>query len=549
MLPARRLRARPNVGPVNNAQVNQNDRLLVNLPREILYMIASHMDNDSIDRLTQTSRRLQQYIGPRCWERVEVSCTNEAEKDDMIWQLENCLAGTQKATLAANDAYRPHTVSNSNVIPHCARHVREYIINGDDEEALYRDDLCRSWVEVTLNNFTNLRVLETCCLDQLIAGRIAALPRLHALALINCYSLDATPVEMNQITGLVHLCVYNVERARFGQDNGQTLSMLRGSATTLRSMELFHFHHECSESPIVAMGNIDFRLTALEFLIMCRFCDREAQAMLRVVDFPSLTELHIYQPPDDLIPFFRALQNLFIFADEPKLQAVELDLNRTNTRQMYNAQRRWLTSFNTLESLRLDRWNPQDGDASLIPGAISGHRGMRKLIFSHRDRERDGVFSIPILSPESVTHLAWRLPELRWFEFAPDQEDLFETGRALSRLSKLEFLRCRLKKSESSDFVFGMFTQILRGFLRELGPGETWEERYSLRLVQAEDEETQYDVASRLPEPWGKKRIITDATTRKSVRIRRAAEIDPAFVEDSDPVWVDKVSRDLRVFR
>ncbi|TLD31366.1 hypothetical protein PspLS_03068 [Pyricularia sp. CBS 133598] len=556
MLRARRLRARPSVEPINGATVDPNDRLM-SLQLEILDMIVGWLDDASVDRLTQTSRSLQALVGRRAWETVEVSCTNLAERRDLVWRLEPCLTGEQKRLLTANNCYRQHTVSNSVVIPGCARYVRRYIINGSDDRALYSPTFCCNWVMYTIGNFRNLRVLETSCLNQPIALKIASRPLSHALSLVNCYNLNQMPPGVTLITGLVHLCVYNVGHAKFGQDNGVTLEMLRGSATTLRSMELFHYHQSCSTASEVIMDDIDFQLTALEFLIMCRFCIREAKAMIQVVDFPSLTELHIYQPHDELCTFFDTLKTSFGAVDEPKLKALELDLVGTNYREMFDGQLSWLRSFNTLTSLRLDRWKPQGGlivDFSPVPTAIVGHRGLRKLIFSHRDRQRiDPNFCIPVLNREWARTLAQGLPELRWLEFAPDEKDLLQTGRELSALSQLQFLRCRHKKvekeskEENFDIAFKMFNKILKGFLREMHPGETWEGRYSLRLVQGERDDIKYDVASRLPEAWGGKRVITDTTTKREVRIRRAAEIDPAFKEeDADPVWVDKVARDLR---
>ncbi|KAI6522528.1 hypothetical protein MCOR12_000225 [Pyricularia oryzae] len=552
MASTRNMRARANLDPVRRASINSMDRL-VRLPREMLDMVVDHLDDDSVDRLTQTSRTLQNLVGSRTWHKVEVACTNLSDQEKLIWRLEACVTGKQKKVLTENGAYPEHDFVDNDDIPCCASYVRQYIINGSDDKALYEERTCRQWVAVTLNNFENLRVLETCCLDKHIASRIANLKQLHALALINLYGRDTIPVEMVQVTGLVHLCIYNVECARFGEDNGVTLRMLGGSATTLRSLELFHYHEQCSEEAEVQMDGIDFQLTALEFLIMCRFCLREAKAMLQVVDFPCLAELHIYQPPDELSAFFVTLQARFGAVQQPTLRLLELDLNATSDQAMFDAQRRWLRSFTTLKSLRLDRWAPQAPalDFSRALPSIVGHQGLRKLIFSHRDRERDSEggpqFYIPVLKTASVLTLALNLPELRWLEFAPDRDDLFETGRALSGLTKLEFMRCRHQEDGDFNYVFRMLTKIIQGFLREMQPDETWEGKYSLRLVQAEEEGVQYDVASRLPEAWGRKRIITNPTTKKAVRMRMAREVDPAFVEDSDPVWIDKVGRDWRV--
>ncbi|EHA51889.1 hypothetical protein MGG_16709 [Pyricularia oryzae 70-15] len=499
-----------NLAPVRRASINSMDRL-VRLPREMLDMVVDHLDDDSVDRLTQTSRTLQNLVGSRTWHKVEVACTNLSDQEKLIWRLEACVTGKQKKMLTENGAYPEHDFVDNDDIPCCASYVRQYIINGSDDQALYEEPL------------------------------------------INLYGRDTIPVEMVQVTGLVHLCIYNVECARFGEDNGVTLRMLGGSATTLRSLELFHYHEQCSEEVEVQMDGIDFQLTALEFLIMCRFCLREAKAMLQVVDFPSLAELHIYQPPDELSAFFVTLQARFGAVQQPTLRLLELDLNATSDQAMFDAQRRWLRSFTTLKSLRLDRWAPQAPalDFSRALPSIVGHQGLRKLIFSHRDRERDSEggpqFYIPVLKTASVLTLALNLPELRWLEFAPDRDDLFETGRALSGLTKLEFMRCRHQEDGDFNYVFKMLTKIIQGFLREMQPDETWEGKYSLRLVQAEEEGVQYDVASRLPEAWGRKRIITNPTTKKAVRMRMARDVDPAFVEDSDPVWIDKVGRDWRV--
>ncbi|TLS31359.1 hypothetical protein PpBr36_02689 [Pyricularia pennisetigena] len=548
MLPNRRLRARPRLDPVTGVVVHPNDRLM-HLSAELLNMIVGWLDDASVDRLMQTSKSLQQLVGPRAWEKVEVSCTDEAEAADLVWRLEVCMTGRQKRSLIERNFYAAQDVVDGNVIPHCARYVRRYIINGSDDDRLHNEKLCSHWLRFSLSNFRNVEVLETSCLDRPVADRIVTRRRLKALSLVNCYGLRKIPVVMSQMTGLEHLCFYNVECARFGQDDGETLRMLRGSATTLRSLELFHYHEKCSLAAEVKMDDIDFQLAALEFLIMCRFCLREAKAMLRVVDFPSLTELHIYQPAEELFKFFEALQTEFYGAEQPRLRSVELDLNHPGSIQMFNAQRSWLRSFTTLTSLRLDRWDSNMGNFSLLASAVAGHQGLRKLVFSHRDGQSGHArFGIPVLTTHVVGILARNLPELRWLEFAPDQDDLFETARELSALSQLEFLRCRHTKPEDYEFVLKMFTPILRGFLRQMQPGETWEGRYSLCLVQGETDQVKYDVASRLPEAWGGKRIIVDAETRRSVRIRKAAKIDPRLEEeDSDPVWVDKIGRDLKL--
>lgn len=298
-----------------------------------------------------------------------------------------------------------------------------------------------------------------------------------------------------------------------------------------------------------------------------------------VFDLPSLRDLSFCGLTGDA-PFFTALaqamssyarSNISIHLRTLSIDMYDIDeWNVTSEHQaaIRAAKTSLIASFDTLTSLKIPQYGQYRNNVSVNPGlsdelvqAILKHKHLRQLSIDYH-----GVGSnlhIPYLGPKQIGRIIDGLPELREFNFAPDEPQMDEISKTLSRGPNLEHVTCFPHESwitehSTNDEPLGIeiARSVVNAYLTQAtvdpdsnGPSNrfVWEEHYKLRRIDLSH--IAWDVAS----DFGKKRRGDAKVERVSVDVsgnvrevcfRQVAPIrynyDPVFS------WTLKVEKDIR---
>jgi hypothetical protein len=262
-------------------------------------------------------------------------------------------------------------------------------------------------------------------------------------------------IPLAKLNNLEHICIEDMSWGSIVVTDGRPFqSMLLNSISTLQSPEVrtskyysdflgdwedkLKAHHlDASEQ------NYDF--TALKSLTLhgISFSSHYGGNMMsnfaRAFDVLKLRELHLMDLEEGQLTFFKHLEELFSKADKRDIHLRKLCLDMkgpgngssyANTEIHLEGMYRFISSFGSLTSLEIHDYNRYNSEVQSNPGlsrrllqSVVKHTGLETLRFHYRYRNAIAEsWEIPFASAESVEILTRKLPLLRVFEFAP-QED------------------------------------------------------------------------------------------------------------------------------
>jgi hypothetical protein len=305
------------------------------------------------------------------------------------------------------------------------------------------------------------------------------------------------------------------------------------------------------------------------------------QELHKAIDFMRLRELTLASLTDPHCVFFPHLTSLATSyrgtTDIPmSLRTLSLDMSDNymthSTEQqiaLFKSKCQFISSFETLTTLVLHEYGMYPSRASfanhglleLLLQAILKHKNLRVLRMPYRGTIQGQ--EILYLRAKTVGIIVDSLPQLREFEFAPDEEQMDEISQVLLRgSSHLESITCFPHASwtiRSPDHQPGLniLSSILLAFLSNnkinLTPTSSngkfrWEEHYKLNQVSVVY--NRWDIASKFRkpgrggmQPTNIKADEADGTREVYYQAKRPRPIHVGY--DDEFEWVAKVERQM----
>ncbi|KAJ3542865.1 hypothetical protein NM208_g3876 [Fusarium decemcellulare] len=499
--------------------------VLTSLPPEVLDMVLINMTTKALSRLGRSSKRYHTLVSPHLYKSVSVAARFHAQIPRLIRTLEPHLTIEQREQLQSEGTYRgqedwcSYEVDWSS-IPACAGDVRQIHV-GIVEPGRKHKPLVHRYVEEAFKNMDNLEMVKTRVLTKSIARTLVASRNLQALYLDLRGHEDGAMKLLRKMKNLKHLCVNDPGFcSKTLRDDNALQTILLNSRSTLRSLAIHLSPHSITflqnwEQQALKHGvrkDQKHSLTALEsfYLSGAPFDWHFVQSLDRAVDFARLRELTLGRLSRGQIFLFDYLAQLLSLpratTESIKLRTLSVEMSAGGRRAGQNpaeisalehTKYHFLASFNTLQSLEI--WNYDDyqdpipvvsGLSDTLLQAILKHENLTTLRISPMGPYRDT--RIPFLSITTVAALIDNLPRLQEIKLAPEEDDIDELGRVLSR--GLELRRIDLSPTWSrchsrlvGERWFDLLIAILKGFMSRDNSNSTgkfkWEDHCKLRHV------------------------------------------------------------------
>ncbi|KAH8883470.1 hypothetical protein GQ53DRAFT_663811 [Thozetella sp. PMI_491] len=535
--------------------------------------LANLEDVPSMSALGRTCKAFYSMMMPRVYGRIAVAAMFHAHIPKLIRTVEPLLTIAQKKQLKREGKYRGQqerypTGLDEQAKPFCTSCVRQLVVGVADPGKKHKYIVVR-YVEELLKNLDNLEILETRILTKSIAESLAARKSLKALNLFTKMPDNEDVTALSQIKNLKHLSIHDTDWG-FSTPSKILQSIIKNSASSLESLTV-----PAGETAAAPEKKAIFQaLKSLDLTFYHAESDA-IRAMVSAIDFTQLNELAIGNCHSDNSLLFRHLAGLndssSTGTSRMKLRHLCLTmddgspsrLTPEERREHLEAKCRFISSFDTLETLQLEDYGQYPENASITnPGlvdvvlqAILCHRGLRVLRISYRGKMSG--YAIPYLSAATVGAIVDGLPQLREFQFAPDEVQMDEIGRVLSRGTSLSSITCFPHTSWGSyppptDPGSNILSGILNGFLNhpEFSVDSSlfvWERRYNLAKISTSYRK--WEVASQFPDKSTKgmkqPEQIKSEDGKRQVWSRDVTGMDRVRIHvgyDPDFEWVEKVS-------
>ncbi|KAL6925384.1 hypothetical protein FSST1_002658 [Fusarium sambucinum] len=552
--------------------------MLSNLPPEIFSTVLNNINEKSaLSRLSRTCKGFYSLITPWLYRRISVAAMFHAHIGRLIRTIEPHLSIQQRKQLKKEGTYKGQKdVYPTNLRPQekpaCVSFVRQLVV-GSVQAGRNHDYIVHRYVEEMLKNADNIEIFEALFLTESMAQIIAGFKKLQALSLDLGYN---SYQPLSEIRNLKHLAL---------RAHGQTdilHSLLLNSRSTLRSLDLrtssFEFLNDWTRiiSTDKDAGNQHYFTCLRSFGMQVSYLDpTSVQSLIRAIDFVGLQELLIEHLHDNSRLLFQQLFDLFSTARtsglDVRLRSLKVNMavsvynvTESQIQEATEARSRFLSSFHTLKVLDLADYGQYPLEVSENPGlpnnliqAILQHKGLEKLSISY-----NGIISgckLPYLTPATIATLIDNLPLLRQIDIAPEEDDLDELGKVLSRASNIELIEFSCTSSWASPRVSdeptkSLLHSVLKGFLSRDQSCDVshfrWEDNCKLRRVIVNCQI--YEIASKFGK-GGKgiskpEKFTLPGVPKREVMFRNITGISPVTLHVGfDPTfsWVEKVSKDL----
>ncbi|KAH6890672.1 hypothetical protein B0T10DRAFT_324881 [Thelonectria olida] len=573
--------------PPVQSQLSSNDGTLSSLPPEILHMILDNITHKpTIGKLGRASKAYHALMMPRLHKRLAVAAMFHAHISKLIRALEPHLTIAQKKQLKKEGKYkgqqeRYSTLLDEHSKPFCADCVRQIVVGVADPGRKHKY-IVERYVEEGFKNMTNLEIIETRMLTESMGQSIAALKNLQALRL---FASDFRVEAMRPLAKLKNLKHLSLEDHGFSShaigDDHVLRSMIQNSTSTLQSLDVAASSYlsnflEDWEKKVPAVADQSHDLTALKSLALSdlSFDATFIKSLQRAIDFMGLRELKLGHLSEGKHLFFDHLTSLT--SSRPTgagigLRSLFVKMSKDSYGQTpgqnqadLEAKYRFISSFDTLTALELEDYNQYSDLITTNPGlsdallqAILKHENLTCLKISYT-----GVIcgcKIPYLSAATVATIIDNLPHLQEFEFAPEEPEIEEIGKVLSRGTNLTSITCFPHLSwadapqSNEEPGFNILSGIVKGFLSrdaDSGSGRfIWEEHYKLKRVSVNYRS--WDVASKFGQAAkGMKKaekIKSDGDGKREVLYRDITGTFPQRIHvgfDPEYEWVERVAKD-----
>ncbi|KAL6406684.1 RNI-like protein [Ilyonectria robusta] len=409
---------------------------------------------------------------------------------------------------------------DENLKPACADYVRQIVVGVSDPGRKHQYIVHR-YLDEAFKNLSNLEIVETRVLTKSMGQSIASLKNLQALSLFSTDFEAGALKPLVKIKNLKHFSLQDHSYvSELDDENNVVRSILLNSLSTLQTLAvetnpyapnfLKDWEKKISAGGTTRSQNHD--LTALELFSLSgvSFDAAFIKALDRAIDFIGLTQLSLGLLSEGQHLFLDHLTSLTSSAQSSgadiSLRTLRLGMtNEGYTRAAtenpgdLEAKCRFISSFDTLTTLLLPDYNQYPREIATNPGlptmllqAIIKHKNLRSLKLSYR-----GIISdrrIPYLSAATVATIIDALPELEEFEFAPEEAEIDEIGKALARGTNLTTITCFPHDSwagypQPAEPGFTILNGIVQGVLsRDGGSGSgsgkfNWEDHSRLKRV------------------------------------------------------------------
>ncbi|KAM0547255.1 hypothetical protein ACHAPJ_010517 [Fusarium lateritium] len=535
-----------NKAPTATESPAPDDALSV-LPAEILQMILENVtDAPNLLKLARTSRRYYSIVMPILHKRIAVKVNCWAHIPNAIRRIEPHLSIAQKKKLKKEGKYKGQqkkfsTRLDPDSVPPCVDYVRQMVI--DSRPGHKHKYIVLRYFEEVLKNLHNLEIVKTTDLTESMSHSLVSQRNLKALHLFsNCDLEDKAKAPLAKIKNLQHLTIENNYadwedqiKARYPDALKQPHDFTALKSLTLQGMRF--------AGP---------------------FAERIMPNLTRAFDFLALRELSLSYLDESRTTLFNYLEPLFSSADRREicLRSLSLPMNGTKFGQDYlqieselECVYRFIASFDTLTSLRIDNYNIFYSVVKTYPGLSAG---LQEAILKHKDLETlrlcfpvmgESVRRIPFVPASTVALLTESLPQLRVLEFPPQENNFYEMARALSQARNLISLTCAPYPSQDDgpqgNVPFTLAKTILEVFLSDArSMGEfVWEDNYKLtRLVMGSP--YSFNIGSGLKPGEDVEDPVTiskgDRTVMCQMSIHKSASDRN---RNLDTEWVDKVAK------
>ncbi len=405
-----------------------------------------------------------------------------------------------------------------------------------------------------------------------ICEGIASLDHLKALRIITSDLPAEECAPLAQVKNLKHL-----EVSAYGYAFSDTFqAMLRNSISTIQSLGINSDYYSCQfltdwgknlksdKKSKHTENKAGHDFTALRCLHLGGvLVDEEfIQEFYKAIDFSQLREFSGAGFIDSDCLFFPSLADLITsYQVAPytpfHLRTLNLDLSdieymhdADQEKAIFEAKCQFISSFNTLTTLKLPNYGQYPSNSSATnPGlsktllqAILKHKNLRELRISYQGKISGK--EIPYLGPNTIGEIVDGLPQLREFEFAPDEDRMDRISQALYHGSQLESIICFPHASWASfprpdNPGVNILSPIISTFLTNFNGDKTdvktkkvvWEDHTKLRRVSVSY--LTWDVASK----FGKRRKGGS----------RPEKIEVAGPDGAREAWYQLVPEDRRV--
>ncbi|KAK8104894.1 hypothetical protein PG999_008253 [Apiospora kogelbergensis] len=494
--------------------------LISSLPPEIMAMILEVIDHrPSMSALGRTSKGFHDVTMPHLYSRVILHANCHAQIAKFIRTLEPLLTVAQKKQLMREGKYKGQQLAgypaglDEQARPSCARHVRQLVV-GRADPGRKHDFILVRYIEEAFRTLENLEIIQTWNLNAVMAQSIASLKYLQALSIgIQSLSQDrATAKALRRVKNLKHLSLQTSDQDPWTSGDNVAQSLIRNSATTLRSLLLrsasrwTRFFPDREKTDSV---DTQYRLTMLRSLrlMSINLGHENVEAMLESVDFTKLEDLAIGLLDGESDSVLDHLTALF-GAAPPSLRSLSISLVES-----VETRTRFLSSFTTLTKLVLKDYVERDEDIPENSGlpdtllhAILGHQNLEILIltFPHSTRTR---LPLQHTSVQTIRAIVDGLPKLQDFVFDAAEENSNEIAQILTRARNLTSVTnltymSGLSRCSSKPYTPGfLFVRgIVQAFLdhpeiSQVGEDFVWEDH--LRLKQVSVSRRTWEVASK----------------------------------------------------
>jgi hypothetical protein len=264
-------------------------------------------------------------------------------------------------------------------------------------------------------------------------------------------------IPLAKLSNLEHICIEDGSWGSIAVTDEKVLqSMLLNSLSTLQSLEVRTSQYYSdflvdwedqvrARNPDALKQEHDFTaLKSLRLHGICftgDFCGNVMPNLTRAFDFLKLRELKLMRLEEGQLTFFKHLQDLFSKADKRDIHLRKLCLEMKGPGYGYESSYaevevhlegmyRFISSFDSLTSLEIHDYNMYNKNVQSNPGlsrrllqSIVKHTELETLRFHYRHMGSE-PWEIPFVSAETVNILVKNLPQLRVFEFAPQEDNL-----------------------------------------------------------------------------------------------------------------------------
>ncbi|KAF4449107.1 hypothetical protein FALBO_16710 [Fusarium albosuccineum] len=566
--------------------------VLTSLPPEVFDMVLSNMTVKALSRLGRSSKRYHTLVSPHLYKSVSVSAHFHAQIPRLIRTLEPHLTIEQREQLQTEGTYRGQEDWCSyeidwSAIPACAGDVRQIHV-GVVEPGRKHKPLVHRYVEEAFKNMDNLEIVKTRVLTKSMARNLVASRNLRALYLDLRGHENGAMKLLRKMKNLKHLCVNDPGFcSKTLRDDNALQTILLNSRSTLRSLAIrlsphsitFLQNWEQQASKHGVRKDQKHSLTSLEsfYLSGAPFDWYFVQSLDRAIDFARLRELTLGNLSRGQVFLFDYLAQLFSLprATTESIQlrtlAVEMSAGSRRAGQtpseisaIEHAKYHFLASFNTLQSLEMWNYDDYQDPVPVVSGlsdrllqAILKHENLTTLTLTPFGPGSDS--RIPFLSLTTVAALIDNLPRLQEIKLAPEEDDIDELGRTLSR--GLELRRIDLSPTWSrchggivGERWFDLLIVILRGFMSRDGGHRTrkfrWEDHCKLKHVSVD--RRLWEVASKfdkIEEGMEEPEKLESGDRKREVLYRAISETYRMKVyqgrHDNDFEWFERVSKDI----